>query len=814
MEPVRNTVSQENVITRDFVIIRDAVDSQEILLHHFINPQPLTLKGICQHNKAILHIYTGKNPNKIDTYRATRAKNGGCALGAIHEQTTLKTYRSAREWLGKVGAPKGLLRHNTDTYCTRTEKEINIDTIREKLAYDLYKELGRGYFEVPRTRLARQPFVDEFMPSSMSLTMFMIVNRDVIQDTLRIMSRLVDGYSDFKHAKVLDSNQQSIPFLEFIKTYHRPPEELLTAEGKTVPLYGFMEMIAVARILGDTDALGGTADNAGFVWIKENDEIVGAQTYKIDPGCAFCFTHDESDSSPSPSWVINKIKGLAGKCVSDHRDFQTAQNYFPSVIEWEALTIQQQETFLGILFNSSRYLSSNVLGFLFHRNGAFFLDEKAYLPKDIADQFQNEFKEWLTIQFTIYDEELHAFHAKYPEQALRAYYIDACGEITLPMKNQSFPIGELFTDLALISKKQTIHLLPEVDSLKATKVEGMASSELVDLSNIFDQNRTVLLLGRAGIGKSSLCQKIAHSWASGELWNDRFDLLFWLPLNLLNELSVGDNANHFLTEIVLPYLFKQLPGFSHLNIEKKRVLFVLDGYDEASKELANRVESLLTDTPYSFFIASRPEKIHLCVDQTIENMGFSEQRIEEYIQKFSECQGAKQNHTLYNLIKKNPCLESIAHVPLLLQMVVSLYDKEGTIANFATLTNLYAKMVDALYEWNLPNDPQKEENLLYLAKIASVGFKSGKLLISPKMISRPIDRELLRTGLLKESEKTGSLYFVHLSFQEYLTALYISRSTPEKQRGFIDKWRYESSHQLVLSFLAGLMHAQGKAGDF
>ncbi|MGZ3732988.1 MAG: ankyrin repeat domain-containing protein, partial [Parachlamydiaceae bacterium] len=456
----------------------------------------------------------------------------------------------------------------------------------------------------------------------------------------------------------------------------------------------------------------------------------------------------------------------------------------------------------------------NVLKFLFERNNAFFLDEKAYLPQEIADQFQDEFKEWLTLQFEIYGEELRAFHAKYPEQGLRAYYIDACGEITLPMKNKSFPIGELFTDLALISKKQTTHLLPEVDSLKETKIESIASSELVNLSQLFDQNRTVLLLGRAGIGKSSMCQKIAHDWASGNLWNNRFDLLFWLPLNVLNELPVDDNADQFLTQIALPHLFKQLPGFPSLNIEKKRVLFILDGYDEASEELTKRVESLLTDTLYSFFIASRPGKIHLSVDQTIENMGFSETRVEEYIQKFSECQGAKQNHTLYNLIKENPSLNSIAYVPLLLQMIVSLYDKEGSISNFATLTNLYAKMIDALYEWNLPSDPKKEEKLLALAKIAAVGFKSGKLLISQKMMSHPIDPGLLSTGLLKESEKTQNLYFVHLSFQEYLTALYISRSTPEKQKYFIDRSRYEPRYQLVLSFLAGLMHAQGKADNF
>ena len=45
---------------------------------------------------------------------------------------------------------------------TVTQREINLSVVQEKIAADLYKELGRGMFDVPKTRLARLPVSDCF----------------------------------------------------------------------------------------------------------------------------------------------------------------------------------------------------------------------------------------------------------------------------------------------------------------------------------------------------------------------------------------------------------------------------------------------------------------------------------------------------------------------------------------------------------------------------------------------------------------------------------------------------------------------------
>ena len=46
--------------------------------------------------------------------------------------------------------------------------------------------------------------------------------------------------------------------------------------------------------------------------------------------------------------------------------------------------------------------------------------------------------------------------------------------------------------------------------------------------------KRVMVLGRAGIGKSTFCQKIAYDWALGTLFKEKFDVVFHLKLRDLN----------------------------------------------------------------------------------------------------------------------------------------------------------------------------------------------------------------------------------------------------------------------------------------
>ncbi len=73
----------------------------------------------------------------------------------------------------------------------------------------------------------------------------------------------------------------------------------------------------------------------------------------------------------------------------------------------------------------------------------------------------------------------------------------------------------------------------------------------IDLTNLFEprekadqiiEPKRLLVLGRAGIGKTTLCRRLAYQWATGELWRDRYDEASPLLLYRGHEKLIIDNV--------------------------------------------------------------------------------------------------------------------------------------------------------------------------------------------------------------------------------------------------------------------------------
>ncbi len=551
--------------------------------HYFLNLEPITVLGIKTHQKQIFRIYTGKNDRPLH-FVAVAKKIRGSALGTIFE-------KSQHQWIGKVGMPTGFLHNDPLTNRRRTRKEINLDTIREKLAYDLYQELGRGLFFVPKTRLSQQPLMDQFTTTH-GLAISWVSQG--IHDSLRIMSRYVEGYQDFEKAKAKDGSEE-ISFMEYIKRHHRPPETLQTPEGKSVPLKGIMSLLAVGRCLADTDVLGGSGGNAGFIWKKDAQGMEYAEAVKIDPGESFKCVRDPKQEEVSINWVINTKEQLGHPDyrLKDLRNLQTSNYNRETVIVWTALTPSQQEEFLVTLFNSSRYLQSKeVLHFLLYREGAFYRSETECIPEEIAQRFQSDMETWIKLQLKMYGDDLKQFKELHPDQLIRVHYIDKWGELPLPMTEETFPIRELFTHLRIVKEEA------ETDSTESWFSSGARTLKVEEL---FDPNKPekILLIGQAGTGKSTLCQKIAHDWASGRLWNDRFEVVYWLPLRELNSKKLPlDDLTLFLATALSHLIFKEDLGIEQIvNLIRKnqKSLIILDGYDEAVPHLKKIIDRLLQE---------------------------------------------------------------------------------------------------------------------------------------------------------------------------------------------------------------------------
>ena len=427
-----------------------------------------------------------------------------------------------------------------------------------------------------------------------------------------------------------------------------------------------------------------------------------------------------------------------------------------------------------------------------------------------------------------------------PVRFLREYYINQCGELPLPMSNETYPLEKLFAELVIMPINKN-----DPKDHPMNRVQQRTS-----LDCLFDHDgpkpvRRVRLLGAAGVGKSTLCQKLAHDWASGHLFQDRFKAVYWIPLRILNRFVVQGNDLHqlpdsdrFLARVLAKIVLKQSDledSLLHrIKTDRKETLIILDGYDEANLELRQVLDPLFSDPDLHILLTSRPgvaQELEPHFQRTVENLGFSNEHIATYCNYFFS---RKEN----NLVTEQSCkdflanlerydyLSRIAHVPLQLQMLCCLWEQGERQSDFPTdATHLYKRMVDQLLHWQcgkVGKDPfsitpdYKRSLLTVLGHIANQGIAEGKLMIPRNEIACLLEnhkfseKELLDTGLVKV---TGSglhtyYHFIHLTFQEYLVASWIRRESAEDLEDFILKNRYNSAYRLTLAFLAGaIFHA-------
>ena len=342
-------------------------------------------------------------------------KTGGTCLGTIFEYAEgLQTSR----WIGKVGLPTGLLRNDPATIRKRTRMDMNLDTIREKIACDFYTILGFGFFETPRTCLSLQNVMDSFNTGH-ALAQGLLAQD--IRQTLRIMSRLVEGYQDFAHIFTLHQGQR-ITVPAFIEILHRPPEEILTPEGEIVPLTGLVELFAVSRAIGDTDVFGGSGTNAGIIWIRNDRGVItSGRTIKIDPGLAFqVFVQEGDEVSQNIAYNTIHRLGREERWQQDNRNLQLANNNHAIAVHWTSLTMNQQRAFIHAMNSCLTTLANQEdLYFLLYRDGAFRRSDEEQISQTIAELYVTHMQGWLEHQQAAWQQELTQYREAQPAEVFR-----------------------------------------------------------------------------------------------------------------------------------------------------------------------------------------------------------------------------------------------------------------------------------------------------------------------------------------------------------------------------------------------------------
>lgn len=402
-----------------------------------------------------------------------------------------------------------------------------------------------------------------------------------------------------------------------------------------------------------------------------------------------------------------------------------------------------------------------------------------------------------------------------------------------------------------------------------------------DLQTLFNEHvlendqiikpRRILIRGRPGVGKTTLCKKIVHDFEKGlwANWNKLFDRVLWIPLRNL-KVQERRKPGYSLRKLFCHEFFSQydrddLAGELSREVERnaERTLFLLDGLDEVSQDLRgdSSMSSFLSQLlkQPNVIITSRPcvtspPDLHL----DLENIGFHPEQVINYIRNIT---GQKAGD-IQSFLQKNSLIQGLASIPMQLDALCYAW-QEVNSAVPKTMTALYKIIVDKLWRKDvvrlekvsdgdgsgcLPGEIRYrvEEVSTRLEYLAFSGLHRDKIDFTPDdrdevvdqfpSLHFLLDKTLNRLSFLRTSDPSSSpearnYHFLHLTFQDFFAASYFVRQWKAKDmlmvlslgngdgKGsiapveFLRKYKYSARHDNFWRFVAGLLddkdgHAQ------
>ncbi|XP_015259872.1 PREDICTED: protein NLRC3-like [Cyprinodon variegatus] len=377
-------------------------------------------------------------------------------------------------------------------------------------------------------------------------------------------------------------------------------------------------------------------------------------------------------------------------------------------------------------------------------------------------------------------------------------------------------LNEIYTELYITEgSTKEINDEHEVRRIETASWQKKRPRRTIRLKDIFnppggrDRIRTVMTMGVAGIGKTVLTQKFTLDWAEGRT-NQNIQFIFPLTFRQLNVLKEEKLS---LVELIHKH-FKPIRDAGIHSFEDFQVLFILDGLDESrlsfhqNKILTDVTESTSVDVLLTnlirgelfpsalLWITTRPAAANQIPPESIgmvtEVRGFTDPQKEEYFRK--RLRNEEKASRIISHIKRLKSLFIMCHIPVFCWITADVLEglletREGGELP-KTLTGMYIrflmlqiKKMEENYCGGAGKDADIRRMVLCLGKLAFEQLLEGNLIFyKPELEKCGIDIKDASwfsgvfTEIFKEErgmDNTSVYCFVHLSFQEFLAAVYI-----------------------------------------
>ena len=400
-----------------------------------------------------------------------------------------------------------------------------------------------------------------------------------------------------------------------------------------------------------------------------------------------------------------------------------------------------------------------------------------------------------------------------------------------------------FIKFALVKEdKQAYHLGLETVQKDMDAVYGQKSNTSYEnlFQNIYNGS-LVLFEGRPGSGKTTLMVRASCDWGRENIFESK--LVIFVRLRHLNKSR--DVYLHNLLQVACPaFTPSDIQGLS-LYIEGRLgedVVFLLDGFDEYAPGTSdeNYISKLILKMVYSrsiVILSSRPaatQRFRQNATLWIEIVGFMKEQVLQYINCYFE-QNKEKSSSLIKHLEEHENLMNLCYLPLHCAMLVFLYNIGDALPE--TETDFYRDFTLSL----LFRGIRKDKNLKPPHKLKSFdGLSDKKIEAFNKIGKLAFEATVAHQQVFEESEVQGICFndssdneeslglvvvdryfaktgidetytFLHLTLQEFLAAVFVSRLSESEQIKVIAT-KFVEQHLFVTSrFLFGILDYSKKS---
>ncbi len=330
------------------------------------------------------------------------------------------------------------------------------------------------------------------------------------------------------------------------------------------------------------------------------------------------------------------------------------------------------------------------------------------------------------------------------------------------------------------------------------------------------QDKSILIIGKPGVGKTTVVQEMLHLWA--EKYYRKIDYMFYFDESVLAHNSVASLEALLFDVYSKPMEKDRKEVFQDIEENSENVVIVFDcvtDLKEGSVLWKIMDHDLLPDAKIVITCRSEEEDDPLFSDwptRKVYVQGFGEESIKTYYQKM-----LGQDPVLLEVILKNQELFSLSHVPLYAFMIVDVIKfKNAPVCNHPhTVTEMYIHIFRLTVKKH--GNKKNEEIDEYLREIKdkihplmknAFNATKQKTLNFNIRDEKNICHAFLKNITLQDSVSSAVTYcaFLHNTMQEFFSALWLL-GHPDETEDVLQLCQTEEHKHMrhVLPFLCGLL---------